>query len=88
MRRRKEMRRETMHGLGHQGMLTFGAALMVLVAFGPALRAPAAAETILEELCGPCKVEVFAKEGMFLEGPAVDQGGNLWVVSISSGAVS
>lgn len=74
-----------MHSLGHQGMLTFGAALMVLMVFGLTLHTLAAAESTLEELCGPCKVEVFAKGGKFLEGPAVDQAGNLWVVSINSG---
>jgi hypothetical protein len=26
----------------------------------------------MEELCGPCNVEVFVKGGKFLEGPAFD----------------
>ena len=40
------------------------------------------------KISGVCTVEVFAKGGKFLEGPAADQEGNLWVVSINSGAVS
>jgi len=64
------------------------AIVVVVIAFGAAMSSAAAAQTALEELCGACKVEIFAKGGKFLEGPAFDQEGNLWVVNIESGWVS
>jgi gluconolactonase len=68
--------------------MAFWRVVMGIIACSLALHSPAWAETTLEELCGACTVEVFAKGGKFLEGPAFDTAGNLWVVSIQSGAVS
>lgn len=41
----------------------------------------------MEKLCGDCTPEVFAQCGDFLEGPAFDDQGNLWMVSIESGNI-
>lgn len=41
----------------------------------------------MEKLCGDCTPEVFAQCGDFLEGPAFDDQGNLWLVSIESGNI-
>lgn len=68
-------------------MSALGVAVLVLLACGAALPRLVTAQPTLQEICGACPVEVFVKGGKFLEGPAVDQGGNLWVVSINSGAV-
>jgi gluconolactonase len=77
-----------MQHLRSQGMLARGVAVLVFLTCGVALAGLAAAQTTLQDLCGACTVEVFAKGGKFLEGPAFDTEGNLWVVSIQSGAVS
>jgi gluconolactonase len=82
------MRGTTAKSLRHHRISTFCWTFMLIMACGPALPSLASAETTLEELCGPCHVEVFAKGGKFLEGPAFDREGNLWVVSIDSGWVS
>ena len=76
-----------MNRVGYQGTTALCAIVVVVMAFGTAMNSAASAET-LEELCGACKVEVFVKGGKFLEGPAFDQAGNLWVVNIESGWVS
>lgn len=58
--------------------------------FGAAWMAPAQGqESRLQEICGTCKVERFAKcEGKhFLEGPAFDREGQLWVTGLESGKV-
>lgn len=57
---------------------------------GIALSLPSAAQiTGIQAICGECKVERFAKcEGKhFLEGPAFDRQGRLWVTGLESGAV-
>ncbi len=76
-----------MNRVGYQGTTALCAIVVVVMAFGAAMNSAASAEA-LEELCGACKVEVFVKGGKFLEGPAFDQAGNLWVVNIESGWVS
>ena len=77
-----------MHRFRYQRRLILGAAVLVILACGAALPSLVAAQPTLQDLYGVCTVEVFAKGGKFLEGPAADQEGNLWVVSINSGAVS
>jgi gluconolactonase len=77
-----------MHQFGPWRTLTLCLALAIMITVSLLMPRIAAAETSLEELCGPCRVEVFVKGGKFLEGPAFDKEGNLWVVSIESGAVS
>jgi gluconolactonase len=41
----------------------------------------------MADLCGDCKPEKFVQCGDFLEGPAFDDQGNLWIVSIESGNI-
>lgn len=41
----------------------------------------------MEKLCGDCTPEKFVQCGDFLEGPAFDDQGNLWMVSIESGNI-
>ena len=41
----------------------------------------------MEKLCGDCTPEKFVQCGDFLEGPAFDDKGNLWMVSIESGNI-
>jgi gluconolactonase len=41
----------------------------------------------LQDLCGDCTPEKFVQCGDFLEGPAFDDKGNLWMVSINSGNI-
>lgn len=77
-----------MHRLRSQGVIALDVAVLVLLTCGVALPSLATAQPTLQALCGACTVEVFVTGGKFLEGPAVDQEGNLWVVSINSGAVS
>lgn len=65
-----------------------GAALLAVAA--QALPSSAAAQgNRLHEICGECRLERFAKcEGRhFLEGPAFDRQGRLWVTGLESGAV-
>ena len=71
----------------HRGMRLW-ARVVATLACGAAMLSPASAQTTMQALCGACTVEVFAKGGKFPEGPTVDQEGNLWVVSVSGGAVS
>jgi gluconolactonase len=78
------MARSTVHHLLHAA----GAAAIAVAAF--ALSPPAAAQdTRLRDICGECVLERFAKcEGKhFLEGPAFDRQGRLWVTGLESGAV-
>ena len=77
-----------MYHLRSQSMSAFCGVCLVIMVLGPMLHSPALAETTMAEICGACQAEVFAKGGKFLEGPAFDTAGNLWVVSIQSGAVS
>jgi gluconolactonase len=77
-----------MHNFGYRGMIALAVAVLLITAFGASMQLAAAAGTTMEELCGPCNVEVFVKGGKFLEGPAFDKEGNLWVVNIESGWVS
>ena len=77
-----------MYHLRSQSIRVFCVVCLVIMVSGSMLYSPVLAETTMEEICGTCKVEVFAKGGQFLEGPAFDTAGNLWVVSIQSGAVS
>ena len=41
----------------------------------------------MQDICGECKVEKFVQCGKFLEGPAFDKDGNLWMVSIEGGTI-
>jgi gluconolactonase len=41
----------------------------------------------MQDICGECTPEKFVQCGDFLEGPAFDDKGNLWMVSIESGNV-
>ncbi len=41
----------------------------------------------MEDICGDCTPEKFVQCGDFLEGPAFDDKGNLWMVSIASGNI-
>ena len=41
----------------------------------------------MQDLCGDCTPEKFVQCGDFLEGPAFDDKGNLWMVSIESGNI-
>jgi gluconolactonase len=41
----------------------------------------------MQDVCGQCVVEKFTQCGDFLEGPAFDRAGNLWMVSINSGEI-
>jgi hypothetical protein len=77
-----------MYHLRSQSMIAFCGIGMIIMTCGTMVHSPALAETTMEEICGVCQAEVFAKGGKFLEGPAFDTAGNLWVVSIQSGAVS
>ena len=77
-----------MYRLRSQSISTFCGISLVIMVLGPMLHSPAWAETTMQDICGTCQVEVFAKGGKFLEGPAFDTAGNLWVVSIQSGVVS
>ena len=77
-----------MYHLRSQSMSAFCGICMIIMTCGTMVHSPALAETTMEEICGACQAEVFAKGGKFLEGPAFDTAGNLWVVSIQSGAVS
>jgi gluconolactonase len=69
-------------------MIAFCGICLLIMTCGIMVHSSALAETTMEEICSACHVEVFAKGGKFLEGPAFDTAGNLWVVSIQSGAVS
>ncbi len=41
----------------------------------------------MQQLCGACKVEKFASCGKSIEGPAFDDQGNLFIVSMAEGAI-
>jgi gluconolactonase len=41
----------------------------------------------LRDICEPCVAERFTRCGNFLEGPAFDAAGNLWMVSVESGDI-
>jgi gluconolactonase len=41
----------------------------------------------MQDICGQCMPEKFTQCGDFLEGPAFDRDGNLWMVSINSGEI-
>jgi gluconolactonase len=41
----------------------------------------------MADICAPCTAERFARCGDFLEGPAFDKAGNLWLVSVASGDI-
>ncbi len=41
----------------------------------------------MQDVCGQCMPEKFTQCGDFLEGPAFDRAGNLWMVSINSGEI-
>ncbi|WP_255476448.1 SMP-30/gluconolactonase/LRE family protein [Geminicoccus flavidas] len=41
----------------------------------------------MAEICGDCRAERFTQCGAFLEGPAFDAAGNLWMVSVRSGDI-
>jgi gluconolactonase len=75
-----------------------GALLATMVASGASPAANAAATmampaqgvsrtVTMQSLCGDCKPEKFVQCGDFLEGPAFDDKGNLWMVSIESGNI-
>ena len=59
------------------------------VLIGLAFQGASAQENRIDKICGTCIVEKFAKcEGKhFLEGPAFDRQGNLWVTGLQTGAV-
>jgi hypothetical protein len=77
-----------MYHLRSQSMIAFCGICMIIMTCSTMVPSPALAETTMEESCGACQAEVFAKDGKFLASPAFDTAGNLWVVSIQSGAVS
>jgi gluconolactonase len=77
-----------MYRLRSRSMSALCGVCLVIMVLGPMPHSPALADTTMAEICGTCQAEVFAKGGKFLEGPAFDTAGNLWVVSIQSGAVS
>jgi gluconolactonase len=60
-----------------------------VIALAGAAPAAGANDARMTEICGDCKVERFAAcEGRhFLEGPAFDRSGQLWVTGLESGAV-
>ena len=41
----------------------------------------------MEEVCGSCRAERFTQCGAFLEGPAFDRAGNLWMTSVRNGDI-
>lgn len=41
----------------------------------------------LEDICGTCRAERFTQCGDFLEGPAFDRAGNLWMTSVRNGDI-
>jgi gluconolactonase len=41
----------------------------------------------MQDVCGQCMPEKFTQCGNFLEGPAFDHAGDLWMVSINSGEI-
>ena len=69
------------------------AAVLSLVIGAPGVTSSLAANqgqsrsTTMEDICGHCQPEKFAQCGNFLEGPAFDSDGNLWMVSIKSGDI-
>lgn len=69
--------------------MLFAAMIGMMFGAGAAMAAPQGqSRTVtMQDICGDCKVEKFAQCGNFLEGPAFDKEGNLWMVSIASGAI-
>src|SRR5688500_1516419 len=41
----------------------------------------------MRDVCGNCRLERFTQCGDFLEGPAFDKAGNLWMSSLRSGDI-
>src|SRR4029453_5862071 len=77
-----------MYHLRSQSMIAFCGIGIIIMICGTMVHSLALAETTMEEICGACQAEVFAKGGKFLEVPAFDTAGNCWGVSIKGGAVS
>jgi gluconolactonase len=69
-------------------LATVFALVLAVALFLPRPGSAAPDSPTMQALCGSCTPEVFARGGKFLEGPAFDRSGNLWVVSIDSGWVS
>ena len=59
-----------MYDLRSQSMMAFCGICLLIMTCGTMVHSLALAETTMEEICGACQVEVFAKGGKFLEGPA------------------
>jgi gluconolactonase len=79
------------------GVTLAGALLLTTALVGGASQAARAATEAMpqglsrtvsmQDLCGDCKPEKWVQCGKFLEGPAFDDQGNLWMVSIESGNI-
>lgn len=59
--------------------------LAFVIGFAAIAIAPARAD--IGDICGACRVEVFAECGGFLEGATFDREGQLWVVDLLSGNI-
>ncbi len=66
-----------------------GLKIIATTLLGVTFQAATAQENRIDKICGGCVVEKFAKcEGRhFLEGPAFDRQGHLWVTGLQTGAV-
>lgn len=67
----------------------FKAAALCAIVVGMAVQHAAAQENRIDSICGTCVPEKFTKcEGKhFLEGPAFDKQGRLWLTGLATGAV-
>ncbi|MBI1397572.1 MAG: SMP-30/gluconolactonase/LRE family protein [Betaproteobacteria bacterium] len=97
-RQRIKERRIAMHERISSRPLQLGtriaAAALACLGFGVLGAVPASAanqgqsrKVTMQDICGQCTPEKFTQCGDFLEGPAFDHDGNLWMVSIESGEI-